>query len=126
MKNNYFEFDLEEFAKANMDLSERLFKEGVFIDYDEDADTLFLSIGEGAEAVSEHLVDGIYLRIDPSNLKIMGYTLLKFSSDILENNKLFKTLFQESFEQLKSRGGSVEWRGIQAKKVEPLFALAVR
>ncbi len=125
MIENCFVFDEDEFIKANVDLSERLFNEGVLVDYDRDSDTLFLTIGEGTEAVSEQLIDGIYLRIEPSNLKIVGYTILRFASDILSNNKLVRTLFQESFEQLKAKGGSTEWKGLQAKKAEPLFALAI-
>jgi uncharacterized protein YuzE len=126
MKNQYNYLDTDEYAKANMDLSNRLYEEGVSIDYDEDADTLFLTIGKGVEAISEQLVDGVYFRIDPYTQKIAGFVVLRFASDILENNKLFKALFQTSFEQLKAQGGSVEWKGAQAKKMEPLFALVVR
>jgi hypothetical protein len=126
MISGCFAFDEEEFTRANINLSERLFNEGVSIDYDQDVDTLFLTIGQGSEAVSEQLVDGIFLRIEPSSLKVVGYTFLRFSSNILANNKLFQTLFQESFEQLKARGGSTEWKGSQARRIEPLFTLAIR
>lgn len=123
MRDRPNELDEEAVARANIDLTERLFNEGVSIAYDEDGDTLFLTIGEGKEAISEQLVDGIYFRIDPNTLKWVGCVIIGFKSDILANNKLARKLFQEGFEQLRRQGDSVQWKGSQAQKVEPLFAL---
>lgn len=117
------ELDGEGIAKANVDLAERLLNEGVSIAYDEDGDTLFLTIGEGGEAVSDQMVDGIYFRINPDTLKVVGCVIVAFKSDILANNKLARKLFQEGFEKLRQQGGSVQWDGLQAMKVQPLFEL---
>lgn len=123
MKDRPDALDREAVARANIDVGERLFKEGVSIDYDEDGDTLFLTIGEATEAISEQMVDGIYFRLNPYTQKIVGYVIIRFVSDILANNKLARKLFQEGFEQLRRQGGSVRWEGLQAQKVQPLFAL---
>ncbi|MBI2918906.1 MAG: DUF2283 domain-containing protein [Chloroflexi bacterium] len=112
--------------KLNIDLSERLFSEGVSIAYDEDGDTLFLTIGEGKEAVNEQVVDGMYLRIEPDSLRIVGCVIVGFVSDILANNKLARKLFQEDFEELRRQGDSVRWEGSQAQRIKPLFELARR
>ena len=47
------ELDMDLIARINIDLTERLFSEGVTIAYDEDGDTLFLTIGRPHEAISE-------------------------------------------------------------------------
>lgn len=123
MKDRPDALDGEAVAKANIDLAERLFKEGVSIAYDEDGDTLFLTIGEATEAISEQMVDGIYCRLDPNTLKVVGWVIIRFVSDILASNKLARKLFQEGFEQLRRQGDSVRWEGLQAQKVQPLFSL---
>lgn len=117
------ELDGDAIAKANVDLSERLFEEGVSIAYDEDGDILFMTIGEGKEAISEQVVDGIYVRIDPDTLKIVGCIIIGFVSDILAHNKLARKMFQESFEQLRRQGDSAQWSGSQAQKMKPIFEL---
>jgi len=119
------ELDWDEVAKANIDLAERLFREGVSIAYDEDGDSLFLTIGEGREAITEQIVDGIYFRIDPGTLKVIGCVIIAFISDILANNKLARKMFQEGFAQLRQQGDSVRWEGLQAQKVQPLFELVI-
>ena len=126
MKDRPDALDVDAVAKANIDLAERLFEEGVSIAYDEDGDTLFLTIGEAKDAISEQIVDGIYFRLDPYTLKVAGCVVIRFVSDILANNKLARKLFQEGFEQLRREGDSVRWEGLQAQKVGPLFALVSR
>ena len=120
------QLDREAFAEANIDLGERLFNEGVSIAYDEDGDTLFLTIGAGKEAISEQVVDGIYFRVEPHSLKVVGCVIIGFVSDILANNKLARKLFQESFDQLRQQGDSVQWEGSQAQKMRPLFEFVPR
>lgn len=120
------ELDVGALQKANIDLSERLFGEGVSVAYDEDGDTLFLTIGEGREAISEQVVDGIYLRVEPNSLRIVGCVIVGFVSDILANNKLARKLFQEDFEQLRQQGDSARWEGSQAQRIKPLLELARR
>lgn len=116
----------EAVARANIDLAERLFKEGVSVSYDEDGDTLFLTIGEATEAISEQLVDGIYFRIESNTLKVVGCVIIRFVSDILANNKLARKLLQEGFQQLRQQRDTIRWEGLQAQRVQPLFALASR
>jgi len=124
MSNQPEELNWDDVATANMDLGERLFKEGVSIAYDEDGDSLFLTIGEGGEAIAEQMIDGIYFRIDPITLKITGCIIVAFISDILANNKLAQKMFQEPFAHLRQQGNLACWEGLQAQKVQPLFALA--
>lgn len=121
MNDKPTELDMDSVAQNNLDLTKRLFSEGVTISYDEDGDTLFLIIGRPREAISEQIVDGVFYRIDPATLKVVGCTILGFESDILSNNKLLRKLFQDPFEQLKKQGNLVEWKGPQAQRVEPIF-----
>ena len=48
----------------------------------------FLEIGGPKEALSEHLVDNVMVRIDPETLEIVGFEVLDFFSDFLPNNRL--------------------------------------
>jgi len=123
MKDRPDRLDTDAVARANIDLAERLFTEGISVAYDEDGDTLFLTIGEGREAITEQVLDGIYLRIDPYTLKFVGCVIIRFVSDILANNKIGRKLFQESFEQLRRQGDLAQWNGLDAQKIKPLFEL---
>jgi len=124
MKDRPNGLDADAVTRANVDLAERLFNEGISVAYDEDGDTLFLTIGKGREAITEQVVDGIYFRIDPYTLKFVGCVIVRFVSDILANNKLARKLFQESFEQLRQQGDLAQWDGLDAQKIKPLFELA--
>ena len=117
--------DHEAVARANADLSERLFREGVSITYDEDGDTLLIDIGEGGEAIADHVVDGLYIRLDPLTLKVVGCTAIGFASDALEHNRAFRKLFQGDFDHFRGAGGKGEWRGAEAQRVTPLFGAAL-
>ncbi len=123
MKDRPNKLDWEAITRANIDLSERLFTEGISVAYDEDGDTLFITIGKGKEAITEQVVDGIHFRIDPYTSKYIGFVIVRFVSDILNNNKLVRKLFQESFEQLRRQGDLVQWNGLDAQKIKPLFEL---
>ncbi len=123
MKDRPNGLDADAVAGANKDLAERLFNEGISVAYDEDGDTLFLTIGEGREAITEQVVDGIYFRIEPHTQKFVGCVIMRFVSDILANNKLVRKLFQESFEQLRRHGDLAQWDGLDAQKIKPLFEL---
>lgn len=119
------EIDPEAVTRANIDLSERIFREGLSIVYDDDGDTLLLTIGEGAEAITQQFIDGIYVRIHPVTLKIVGCTIVGLVSDIFAHNKAIRKLFADSFERFRSAGGREEWKGLEAQRVLPLFEVAI-
>ncbi|MDA0733246.1 MAG: DUF2283 domain-containing protein [Chloroflexi bacterium] len=114
--------DYEAVGKANFDLLERLIGLGAEIAYDEDSDVLFITIGhEPNEAVTEHLIDTIYYRIDPDSLKIVGITILEFMTNILAKNRLAVIAFGDDFTKLRAKGGRTRMEGIDAKRLAPLF-----
>jgi hypothetical protein len=117
--------DQDQLAKANLGLAERLFYEGVHLVYDDDGDTLLITIGEGAPAISTPVLDGLYLRIHPETLEVVGCTVVAFSSDFLANNKLLRKLFPNALKILAEHDGVIEWRGLQAQKMLPVFAAAM-
>ena len=113
--------DSELIGQANLDLAERLYSEGVFITYDEDGDTLLITIGQGQPAITTHVVDGIYVRIHPETLKVVGCTVIAFASDLLANNKLMRKLFPDALKAFEENGGVIEWKGPQAQRMAPVF-----
>ncbi|MBI4310460.1 MAG: hypothetical protein HY681_01655 [Chloroflexi bacterium] len=113
--------DWEAIARANADLQERLFNEGVHLVYDLDGDTLFVDIGEGGPAITKHLLAGMYVRIDPDTFRILGCTVLAFASEFLAKNKLARKAFPDAMTALKAGGGKVDWKGQEATRVLPLF-----
>jgi hypothetical protein len=64
--------------------------QGVDIVYDAPLDTLFVEIGGPKEALSEHVVDNIMVRVEPDTLEIVGVEILEFFSDFLPSNRLFE------------------------------------
>ena len=108
-------------AMANVDLQERLFKEGVTLVYDEDGDTLLITIGESVAAITKQMVDGIYIRVEPTTYKIVGCTILAFASDLLAKNKLIRKAFPNALETLKASGGTITLVGEKAERTKPLF-----
>jgi len=115
----------EQIARANLDLAERLFNEGVHLVYDEDGDTLLATIGEGKQAITTPLIGGIYFRIEPETFKIVGCTVIAFASDLLANHKLLREAFPNALQAFKQSGGVIEWHGQQARKIMPVFMLAM-
>jgi hypothetical protein len=120
--------DPETVARVNVDLPERLINEGVEITYDEDGDTLFISIGsgEGVPAITEHMIGGLYVRLHPESLRVVGAMILRFASDFLRNNKLARIAFEEGFRYLRTQGDSMQLEGDDAQRVLPLFQAALR
>lgn len=89
--------------------------------YVEDGDLLLLTIGEGRAAATEHVVDCIYLCIEPEMSLVVGLTVIGFVSDLLANNKLAEKLLLDWLRELKVRGGSQQWNGAEAQKFQPLL-----
>src|SRR5437870_5299385 len=109
-------FDMGDVARENYDLPDRLYQEGLEFAYDEDGDTLIISLGSGEprDALTEQAVDGVYLRIDPVTLKLVGAVVLSFTGDFLANNKIARSAFGGWFETLRERG-TVRIEGEDAK-----------
>jgi uncharacterized protein YuzE len=53
-------------------------------DYDEDADVLYLSIGEAQPAVGVDIGEGVVLRYDEARKKVVGLTLIGLKARLLE------------------------------------------
>lgn len=61
-------------------------KEKIILDYDEEADVLYLSFGEPRSAITEEM-GNIGVRVDPKTNEIVGLTVIEFL-------KTFKTKHQ--------------------------------
>lgn len=110
--------------RVNVDVGDRLCEEGVSIIYDEDGDTLLITIGEPRSAIAKQLAGSIYLRVDPVTLKYVGCDIVGLVSDLFANNSVFRKLFQETLEGLRRSNWQAELRGVEARKVLPFFDLA--
>ncbi|MBI4492371.1 MAG: DUF2283 domain-containing protein [Chloroflexi bacterium] len=53
-------------------------------DYDEDADVLYLSIGEPRPAVGVDIGEGVVLRFDEARKEVVGLTLLGLRARLLK------------------------------------------
>jgi hypothetical protein len=84
------DFDFERFKETNKDYLDRIQKNGLMAIYDATLDTLFIEIGGPAEALSEHLIDNIMLRVEPDTLKIVGFEILDFLDDFLPANRMIR------------------------------------
>jgi uncharacterized protein YuzE len=54
-------------------------------EYDEDADVLYLSMGEPQPAVSLDLGDGLVARYDEKKRQVVGLTILGFRQRLIES-----------------------------------------
>lgn len=52
-------------------------KEKIILDYDEEADVLYLSFGEPRSAITEEM-GNIGVRVDPKTNEIVGLTVIEF------------------------------------------------
>lgn len=111
--------------KANGDLQDRLFKDGVNIAYDEDSDILFLTIGEGKESITKQAIDDLFVRVEPGSLKVTGCFIVGFARDFLAKNKVVRKIFPDALGKLRAEGNHLEWKGAQAVKTSPVFELAI-
>ena len=55
------------------------------INYDEDADVLYISFGESREAIATEFDDGDFVRVDADG-KIAGITIMDFKERFLEGD----------------------------------------
>ena len=61
-------------------------KEKITIDYDKEADVLYLSFGEPTESITEEL-NNIGIRINEKTKQITGITVINFLKEIKKGNK---------------------------------------
>jgi hypothetical protein len=87
--------DPDKLSAANKDLIDRIEREGAELVYDATLDTLFIEFGGPKEALSEHVVDNIMLRIEPETLEIVGCEILDFFSDFVPNHRLFREMISD-------------------------------
>ena len=90
MERDTLRFDPERFKEANKNYMDRIQEEGLTAIYDATLDTLFIEIGGPREALSDHVVDNIMLRIEPHTLQIVGVEILDFLDDFLPANRLVR------------------------------------
>ena len=95
MTPNIRSIDPDKLMEANRDYLDRIERKGLQAVYDARLDTLFIEIGGPEEALSEHLVDNIMLRINPDTLQVVGLEILDFLSDFLPNNRLIGDMSRE-------------------------------
>jgi hypothetical protein len=117
--------DWERMSRVNAGLAERLFNEGLHLAYDEDGDTLLITIGEEQPSMVTHVIEGIFLCVHPETLLIVGCTIVAFESDLLANNKLMRKLFPDAMKILRQKGGIMKWQGREAQRMMPIFELAM-
>lgn len=87
--------DPDELLNANQDYISRIERDGLDAVYDATLDTLFFEFGGPKEALSEHLVDNIMIRVAPDTLRIEGLEIVDFFEDFLPNNRLAQGLVQD-------------------------------
>ena len=72
MSQEVLDIDPEKLLKANRDYINRIEREGMYLVYDATLDTLFVEFGGPKEALSEHALDNVMIRIDPKTFHIVG------------------------------------------------------
>ena len=87
--------DPDKFLEANRDYIDRIVRDGVEVVYDGTLDTLFIEIGGPKEALSEHAVDNIMLRVDPVTLELVGCEILDFLADFVPSHRLIGEMIRE-------------------------------
>ena len=95
MSQEVLQIDPDKFIDANRDYIDRIEREGIYAVYDSTLDTLFVEFGGPKEALSEHAVDNLMIRIDPQTLHIVGFEILDLLSDFLPHNRLFEELVRD-------------------------------
>lgn len=60
-------------------------KEGLNWDYDEEADVLYLSVGQPSEALGVDIGEGLVVRMDPAEKEVVGLTVVGLRSRLLKS-----------------------------------------
>ncbi len=125
MNDESVEIPWAKIAQANPNLSDRLFREGVSLVYDEDGDTLIIIIGEGGVSLTKQAINDVYIRIEPETLKIAGCVILGFVSDFYAKNKIVRKLLPPDTPNSLREQGTVRLLGHDAEQVKPTFETAM-
>lgn len=56
-------------------------------EYDEDADVLYLSVGEPRQAIGIDIGEGVIVRYDESNKEVVGLTIIGLKARLLPSLK---------------------------------------
>ena len=59
-------------------------RENLSWEYDDEADVLYISIGEPRSAEGVDIGEGVIVRIDPENREVIGLTILGISKKVLK------------------------------------------
>lgn len=117
--------DMKVVARANADLISKLDEHEVTVAYDEDADTMWITIGDPVPCLSEQVTDDFYIDIEPESLRIVGVTITQFVNRWMKNNEFVREEFGEKFARMRAGGGVAVVKGEEARNFAPLIAAAV-
>ena len=106
---------LQEIHSRNSDLAERLEASSLRVSYDEEFDIFMLTIGEPQPAITEEIVDGLQLRLEPDSLKLLGFEILRFKSRYLKANPEFAEHFAALFPKSPMQSRDIPKTPIQRK-----------
>jgi uncharacterized protein YuzE len=59
-------------------------RENLSWEYDDEADVLYISVGEPGPAEGVDIGEGVIVRIDPENREVIGLTILGISKKVLK------------------------------------------
>jgi len=59
-------------------------RENLSWEYDDEADVLYISVGEPRSAEGVDIGEGVIVRIDPKNKEVIGLTVLGISKKVLK------------------------------------------
>ncbi len=82
--------DLKKLKEANAQYLVGLSPKQLGIVYDSTLDAFFVELNEPKEALTEHVIDNVLVRVDPESLRILDLEIQDFFSDFLPNNRLFR------------------------------------
>lgn len=95
MSQEVFYIDRGKLLSANRGYIDRIEREGAYVIFDATLDALYIQFGGPKEALSEHAIDNVMLRIEPDTLHIVGIEILDFFSDFLPNNRLIQEAIRD-------------------------------
>ena len=116
--------DPDEPLEPNKNYLDRIEREGPDLVYDATLDTLLIEFGGPKEALGEHVVDNIMLRIEPENLQIVGCEILDFFADFLPNHHLFRDMISV-FELREGKDSTITLAEPKHKALRDLIEAAI-
>jgi len=89
--------ELDDVSAANKDVLKRFEREPITVSYDEEFDIFVMRLGDPAPAITEEVVDGLNLRLDPESLRFLAFEVLGFKRRFLKAHPEFCDLYQSLF-----------------------------